>query len=351
MPPTREAQQEAELHTLATLIAKCRELAVRLDRLDVAPGREVAPFLYRQLSQALQALQGSVQRAVEHADDSSAGDGGSGGFFGRLKRSLRGGAKKEERKSAEGLQGNSWTIPIPELIGFLSNARKTGALWVHAPNETFLLQIRDGALLHATSDSTPEGERLGELLVDAGLLSAEELKSFLASNNQAGVLGLNLRRAGRISEEDLMAVLAEQIQRLFHRMLSARNSVFRFQEGVELLVQHHVRLNVMQLLLETARTFDEQTMKDGLEALAAGPTLSAQALEEALGIVEEPPSALPKADGSDESDESRESGGDAEDEQEAEASETAEEERASATEPVEDEENVPDEAELDPSTK
>lgn len=342
MPPTREAQQEAELRTLASLIARCRELATRLDGLETGPGREAAPFLYRQLSQALQTLEGSVRRAVAQVEETSVAEAAeSAGFFGRLKRSLRGGSRKEERQNEEGLQGNSWTIPIPELIGFLSNARKTGALWVHAPNETFLLQIRDGVLLHATSDSTPEGERLGELLVAAGALSAEELTSFLATNKQAGVLGLNLCRAGRISEEKLLVVLAEQVQRLFHRMLSARNSVFRFQEGAELLVQHHVRLNVMQLLLETARTFDERSMKDGLKALSEGPALTAQAIEEALGMVEEPPSALPQADPSTE-----ESAEEADQD-----SEGPEAERASATKPTEDEESAPDQAELDPSTK
>jgi len=276
MPSIPQPDPEEALRTLAGLVAECRELAGKLGHLDAVPSRRAAPFLYRQFAQSLQLLGQAVQVAGERAEDATAGSSSTqgGGLLGRLKRSILGGSRKEEERLDEGLQGNSWTIAIPELIGFLSNARKTGALWVHAPNETFLLQLRDGVLLHATSDCTPEGERLGELLVAEGALSAEELASFLATPSSSGILGLSLHREGLVTEEELLQALAIQVQRLFHRMLSARNSVFRFQEGVELLIEHHVHLNCMQLLLETAKAFDERAAGD-LAAAAAEVVISA----------------------------------------------------------------------------
>jgi hypothetical protein len=282
MSPTSEADSESHLRNLASLVAECRQLAQRLDGLRDAPDRRSAPFLHRQLSQVLQLLEQSTRTALEWANDAVSSSAASeGGFFGRLKRSFRGAQKREAESSTEGLQGNSWTIAIPELIGFLSTARKTGALWVHAPDETFLLQIRDGVLVHATSDQTPEGERLGELLVAAGALSADELASFLEQEKSSQMLGIGLYRAKRIREEDLVRALTNQVQRLFDRMLNSRHSVFRFQEGAQILVEHHVRLNVMQLLLETARMFDERTAKD-LPPSAAAAERPEHALVEAV---------------------------------------------------------------------
>lgn len=286
MSPTREAEPESQLRKLASLVAECRELAQRLDGLGSAPDRQAAPFLYRQLSQALQVLEQSVRAAGERAQaGGTASPASEGGFFGRLKRSLRGPDRRAQEKGDEGLQGNSWTIAIPELIGFLSNARKTGALWVHAPGEIFLLQIRDGVLVHATSDRTPEGERLGEILVEAGALSAEDLATFLKGAQTAEMLGIALYREQRISEEQLLDALTIQAQRLFHRMLSTRHCVFRFQEGAQILVEHHVRLNVMQLLLETARTFDERTKGELAAAEVTAAELSGRALVEAVSDV------------------------------------------------------------------
>ncbi len=292
MPSPHEAQPESALRELANLVAESRELARRLDALAIEPG--AAPFLFRQLGQSLAVLDASVRAARERVQG---GAQPSGGFLGRLKRSLRGGSRREEEKCDEGLQGNSWTIAIPELIGFLSNTRKTGALWVHAPGETFLLQMREGVLVHATSDSTPEGERLGELLVENGALTADELKAFLDQMQAPGMIGIALFREKRIREEDLIEALTNQVQRLFHRMLNAGHCVFRFQEGAQLLAEHHVRLNVMQLLLETARTFDERTKDRTRAAAAAAGELEAliEAASAPRGELERAEPAVPRA--------------------------------------------------------
>lgn len=259
MSAPQDSSHEAGLHALASLVAECRGLAAKLAGFEAIPGRAEAPFLHRQLNQALRALSQCIEESGLEPPPADSG------LLGRLKRTLRGGTEKpvDTKGTLEGLQGTSWTISIPELIGFLANGRKTGVLWVHSPTETFLLQIREGGLLHATSDRTPEGQRLGEILVARGALAQEELDHKLAEPKEdARMLGHELVREGRISEEALLEALGAQIQGLFTRLLNARNSVFRFQEGLELLVEHHVRLNVNALLLESARRCDEHTYRE-----------------------------------------------------------------------------------------
>lgn len=285
MSSISDSDHEARLRSLASMVAECRSLSSKLGSFDATASRKAAPFLHRQLMQALKLLGQAVQEAGGPEEEGDA----SRGFFARLKRGKR---RSDKAGVAEddGLQGNSWTIPIPELIGFLSNARKTGVLWVHAPSETFLVQIKDGALLHATSDGTPEGDRLGEILVEQGALRSSDLTSFLEENLRSGMLGVALFREGVVSQSELLHGLSAQVQRLFHRMLNAKHAVFRFQEGVELLVEHHIRLNVTQLLLEAAKTLDEASaarleaaahdvVEDGLETL--GDVLEGEDDEEA----------------------------------------------------------------------
>ena len=272
MAPTA-VDPEALLSSLANLVAECRDLAQRVAALDTEAARNTAPFLHRQLGQSFKQLEAAIATAEGREGPSREGapQASGGGLFGKLKRSLIG-EKSDGQPQAlrEGLQGNSETVGIPELIAFLANSRKTGALWVHAPDETFLIQLRDGSLLHATSDRTPQGERLGEILVAQGSLKRGELASFLEQSKGTGLLGRRLFEEGRISEEQLIGALAAQVQHLFHRMLSTRSAIFRFEEGAELLVEYHVRLNCMQLLLETARTFDEASVR-GLEQVGEDP--------------------------------------------------------------------------------
>jgi len=266
-PPTDES-----LRFLASLVAECRGVTSKFSRLGDLPARDEAPFLYRQLDQVLRDLRGATSAALETTAGKEE-EREQGGFFGKLRRSLMGsddgeaGADGGEEKGhpEDGLQGNSWTIPIPDLIGFLATARKSGVLWVHAPNETFMLEIRDGNLLHAASDHTPPGQRLGEVLVEQGTLTEEALEEFLANQEEPGMLGAELVRSGLVDDAQLRAALSVQVQGLFGRLLNATEAIFRFQEGHSLLVERTLQANVTQLMLESARLNDES----GLGALTS----------------------------------------------------------------------------------
>ena len=273
---------EQSIRALANLIAQCNGIASRLDDFRrLYPPPADAPFLHRQLEQALRYLQRSIdgrlltERKPAHKELEAKGEEG---MLLRIKRSFfrqREGEEEQETVSKadlfakvqrEGLQGNSWTIPIPELIGFLATGRKSGVLWVHDPHETFLLELRNGRLAHATSDRTPVGERLGEVLIDQGTLTERTLQDFLQHYTKSqGMLGDALKDAGLITARDLERALAAQVQHLFLRLLRAKNAIFRFEEGMQLLIAQHVELNITQLLLESARAHDES---DSLERQA-----------------------------------------------------------------------------------
>jgi len=222
--------------------------------------------------------------------------------------------------SRQGLLGNSWTVPLSDLIGFLGSARKSGILWVDSPEENFLIGLQDGQVMHASSSRTPEGLRLGEILVRRGNLTRRQLDRFLSQQelDGANVSGEAFLRSGMITEDELQAALAHQVQQLFHRFVHTQHAIFRFREGLQVALRHQVRINVNQLLLETARYRDESDNPDlrssvlneawdswqaDLETEVASPEPSDGEDEErggteAAGSPEEAADPVPSAEGS-----------------------------------------------------
>lgn len=177
--------------------------------------------------------------------------------------------------TTQGLLGNSWTVSIAELLGFLAFSHKSGVLWVDSPTENFLVGIIDGRLKHASSDHTPEGLRLGEVLVGLGCLTRRQLERFIAhqqvdGDNPDGVSGELLLDWGMITDEELHEALSHQVVNLFQRLVSNKEAVFRFQEGVNVQLAFHVDLDINQLLLDSARLDDEVENPAAMAATVLG---------------------------------------------------------------------------------
>jgi hypothetical protein len=294
--PAVAAPSQAPPESLARLVLRFRDLSAFLEAaVPELPSREAAPFLYSQLDDALQRLQ-SCLRALAPDETERAG-----GFLRRLA-----GRKRETPRRNEpryDLEGNAWTIPVTELVGFLSHSGKSGLLWVTSQLETFVLEFSQGNLVHATSNSPPVAFRLGEILLGEKLLEPEELARVIDHAKAADdLLGSYLVRTGRLRYADLQRVLTLQVQQLFHRLMDAENAVYRFQEGAHLLRSQSLEVNITSLLLESARKKDEERMPARTEgdpgaaagALAALEEAPAPPAEGAPGA-SEPAAALPHA--------------------------------------------------------
>ena len=158
----------------------------------------------------------------------------------------------------EGLRGHTQAISIPEVLGFVASLRKSGILRVKTPDEAFLIQLDQGEVIHAVGDNPPSGELLGEILIARGQLTILGLEEVLAAGvGEAAMLGTALVRSGKVSAEHLRSALEHQVQSIFHRVFDADDSVFQFDEGAALRVPAEIRLNVTSLLLESARSSDE----------------------------------------------------------------------------------------------
>jgi hypothetical protein len=155
------------------------------------------------------------------------------------------------------LVGDGRSVLVVEVIGLLSNLGKSGLVWITTARERFLLQLHDGRVVYAQSDRPPPGGRL-EILLARGALGPHDLAEAIAAARQAGQpLGAWLLAANRVAPGDLHAALREQVQQVFNRMFAAADSTYQFEDGRKLGQTDDVRLNVVQLLLESARAQDE----------------------------------------------------------------------------------------------
>ncbi len=156
------------------------------------------------------------------------------------------------------LAGHASVVPVSEMLGFLSGLGKSGVLWVETEKEGFLVQLESGSVVYAQGDSPPKGQRLGEILMRNGAIARQLLEQAIQdAASQQRVLGEYLMREKMITRTDLARALSEQAQQIFDRMFTAVDASYQFEDRQRMVDSEDVRLNVIQLLLESARANDE----------------------------------------------------------------------------------------------
>jgi len=200
----------------------------------------------RRLSLALQANDGDdSRRTVEEAEREMARE--------ELSREIKGQCI---------LRGSSTALSIPNLLEVLSSHKKTGTLRISTEHENFTLEILDGDVVHACSDHAPRDQLLGSILVARSSISIEQLEQFFEQfTRPEGRLGDFLERQQLVSRADLQDALKHQVQMLFRRLFASGTGSFFFHEGKRVGVEERIRMNITQLLLESARMHDEQRIQ------------------------------------------------------------------------------------------
>lgn len=155
------------------------------------------------------------------------------------------------------MQGSSRNIPLSQLLSFLGSLQETGVVKVKSDFETFTLELQHGVVVHAQSDNAPRNALLGNILVEMGSIDRDRLEQALLSSHGARV-GETLEKGELVDREQLRKAIERQIQMLFDRMFQAQEAVFSFWKGDLKHTDGRVHLNVMQLLLESARSADER---------------------------------------------------------------------------------------------
>ncbi len=129
------------------------------------------------------------------------------------------------------LSGNIRDVPLPSILQDLHQRKASGALIVRRGDLEKSVYLKNGDIVFATS--TDNNDRLGEMLVRAGLLSRQNLEAALKLYREnAGIkkIGAILVEKGFIGPRDLFAALKTQVKDILYSLFLLEDAEYRFED-------------------------------------------------------------------------------------------------------------------------
>jgi uncharacterized protein DUF4388/DnaJ-like protein/tetratricopeptide repeat protein len=154
--------------------------------------------------------------------------------------------------------GKLWQGVLPGVLRELYVERKTGVLTFTRGDEKRSVHVRGGHIV--TADTTVREDRMGEVLVKQGRLSAADLKravGFALRDNKR--LGVVLQEQGLIDEEGLKRALADHARVVLSRVFSWSDGAYEFKEEPAGTPDDDVtlRMSTGDLILESTRSVQD----------------------------------------------------------------------------------------------
>ncbi len=162
------------------------------------------------------------------------------------------------------LKGEITTTELAEIFQMLTQTRKEGTLTVsHADHKKAIYFSKQGVTL--LFDSDKKTGSMGQMLLDYGKVTAEQLQQALTVQKESGHrLGEILSGMGLVTQEEIEDLVCTQIQEEIFDLLSWRGGYFEFNEGLRkepTLLKNRPLTNLVidsnSVLMEAARRLDE----------------------------------------------------------------------------------------------
>lgn len=158
--------------------------------------------------------------------------------------------------------GDLQLFAVPDLLEFLKSSRRTGTLVITTPTGIGAVHMKRGMI---TGAAAPDGKNVGDLLIESGAITAEQLKAAAEHQKAASpdkLLGSIMIELGLINAETLQRVLITQIKQSVFHMVSWTAGRFAFEpdkrEQVDDVSDVGVALDTQAVLLDVLRELDEQ---------------------------------------------------------------------------------------------
>lgn len=157
------------------------------------------------------------------------------------------------------MQGNLQQVPLPEVLQFISMGKSTGILQLRQGSAEITLSIHNGKIVN--SSSLERKRRLGDLLVNRGLLRRSELSRLL--NLQKTVesdkrLGEILIERDIVDAETIRETLRLQLEEEIWALFAWESGEFKFETvPSDKLGQAIVQIDIEPMILEGTRRNDE----------------------------------------------------------------------------------------------
>ena len=177
------------------------------------------------------------------------------------------------------LAGKLEDVPLADVMQFIHLGRRTGTLSLQRGGERAEITFHRGAIVGARS---PSSRRLGELLLEEGILDDDGLAAALReqqSEPEPRSLGQILLARGRVAVDEVRDAIRAQIERTIYELVTWAHGSFVFEldtlKPVDDIAVYpgdlipDIDLDTQMVLLEAARIFDERN-RSGVPA-GTGP--------------------------------------------------------------------------------
>ncbi|HSP34220.1 MAG TPA: DUF4388 domain-containing protein [Thermoanaerobaculia bacterium] len=131
------------------------------------------------------------------------------------------------------LQGSLAAFKLPDVLTFLSGAKKSGTLVLSGHGRQSYVLFIDGALVYAGSDQ--EKFRLGSLLLRKRAITREQAQKIEdAMRRQGGKFGELAVRNGVLTDDQVHEFLKVQVSEVIYDAFVWTEGAFRFTEELQL---------------------------------------------------------------------------------------------------------------------
>lgn len=163
------------------------------------------------------------------------------------------------------LSGDLAGVPLPEVLQLLKFQGQTGVLDVslegvvpNGPPARFEVAVKNGAVIAVRARDARADLLLGNYFLGAGVVSRAQLDAVLQKPSSTPI-GQRLVEAGLVTTEQLRRCVGAQAQDLMVELLRARRGFFALRRGDDLLPATHISpgFSVDMLLFESLRRIDE----------------------------------------------------------------------------------------------
>lgn len=160
------------------------------------------------------------------------------------------------------LQGTLKDFGIAEILQLIGQQAKSGVLHLKSRDDEIHVQMAEGSVIRAECAARKAKDKLGELLVRAGLVSRDQLAAALeAQKRTLRRLGDILVEQGAISKESLKEMTALQTTETLYRLFLWKSGTYQFEPApIEWSRDTVEPLRAESVLMEGYRQVDEWPM-------------------------------------------------------------------------------------------
>ena len=156
------------------------------------------------------------------------------------------------------IQGSLATMPVPELLMWISQYQKTGTLEIRFKSETATMAFDNGSLIFSSSSN--RDTTLGRLLIRAGIVTEEVHKQARELRKTKSIaIAKALLDLEAVTEDQIVRFLRKKAESELYLLCEETEGEFTFVDRnlpkLELLP---LRLDVSRMLLRVSQDKDEK---------------------------------------------------------------------------------------------